>query len=403
MAFFRGGRRADWKNGGIALFRAQKQLKEGAWPVGHNDDKSIVWQGHPRNKNEGDRYIQPAVYFSGDYLVYGGIKLASLAALTGYLLLCWAIPNYIWTGEYTWMRQSANISVVLGVLFLYYSIFSRFSHFVVFDRRNQLVHISYYFGRRFHSVTWQDFDYIVLDCHTSSFGTAHSAEIRTAPPPWSLEKHGLPFSWNLRSRLIEREEEAYITDRAPRYRIERTVELIIDFMSQRRTHPQLIGITKDMDKQLTVQSKDDYKHYRRSTLKPWALIDPEKLPDEPNWKKNEHGNWEKLHRGTIARAGLFGLWGISHTLPPYLRGTRADPAYKKDQDAPRPGLRWYSHENEGTGELVNQPDDVVEAVLTEGMSALERFPEAAERARKARENAVTYHNKNQSWVVSPDA
>lgn len=404
MAFFRGGRRADWKNGGIALFRAQKQLREGTWPIGRNADKSIVWQGHPQKEQDEHHYARSYDRFAfGDYLIYGSPRLAVPIGLVSYVLLCWAVPNYIWQGEAAWMRQSAHVSVGLAILGFYYSLISRYNQFVIFDRRNQLVHISHYLGRRFHSVSWKDFDYVVLDHHTSFFGRSHSASILTTPPPWSLEKQGLTLRMLYTSIMIETSEEADLLDKAPRYRIEDKVEFIIDFMTRARSYPQVLNVTKEMDKMLTNNAKDDFKRFRRRTLRSYALTDPENLPKEPNWSKDQSGNWQRLHKGAIARAGFFGLWGITHTLPPHLRGTRADPAHRNDTDAPRPGMRWYSHENGGTGELADQPDEVIEAVLAEGMGALERFPEAAQRARKAREEAVMHHNRNGSWVISPDA
>ncbi|MCH8544099.1 MAG: hypothetical protein LAT61_11055 [Alcanivorax sp.] len=406
MAFFRGGRRARWDAKGyiFGLPEARKQLERGAWPIGQNDDKSIVWQDHQRNEYDDHHYARSEDRFAfGDYLIYGVSRLSMPIGFLSYLLLCWAIPNYIWQGDSAWIKQSAHISLGLAIIGFYYCFLSRYNRFVIFDRRNRLVHISHYFGRRFHSVSWEDFDYLVLDHHVSSFGMTHSADILTAPPPWSLEHKGLPLSFPFISIVIETSKESHTTNRTPRYKIEEKVEFIIDFMTRDRSHPQIFNVTREMDKMLTRSAKDDFRRFRRRTLRSYALADPEKLPDKPNWKKDELGNWEKLHQGTIARAGLLGLWGITHTLPPHLRGTRADPAHRNDTDAPRPGMRWYSHENGGTGELADQPDEVIEAVLAEGMGALERFPEAAQRARKAREEAVMHHNRNGSWVISPDA
>ena len=403
MAFFRGGRRADWKNGGLALLRAQKQIREGIWPVGRNDDKSIVWQGHPRKTYPDDHHVLSGFCLCGDFLVFSCRRLAGPIGVVSLLLLFWAWPNYIWTGEHAWMKPSAHASLILGGLGLYYSILSRHNQFVIFDRRSKLVHVSQYLGRRFHTVSWEEFDYIVIDHHTSFFGSVHEARILTAPPPWSLENDGLSLLLNFKSRFIESTTEAHTMERTPKHNIEGIVEFIIDFMNQKRTHPSVFNLSKEQDSKLTCHAKDNYANYRSRILRPWSLVDPERLPDKPNWKKDGNGMWKKMHDGTIARAGWFGLWGVTHTLPPHLRGTRADPEYKNDLTAPRPGLRWHTHENEGTGELANQPEEVIEAVLTEGMGALEHFPDAAERALTAREEAVTYHNANRSWIISPDA
>ncbi|MCH8544095.1 MAG: hypothetical protein LAT61_11035 [Alcanivorax sp.] len=403
MAFFRGGRRADWKNGGIALCRAQKQLRGGTWPVGDNDDKSIVWQDHPRKEYGDDDYVQSPMHLIGDYLIYGMPRLAVPIGFISYLLLCWAIPNYIWQGEAAWMRQSAHISVFLAVLGFYYGLFSRYNQFVIFDRRNQLVHISHYFSRRFHSASWKDFDYVVLDCHSSFFGRSHSAIILTTPPPWSLRNHGLTLRMLYTSRMIDLSEEADLLDQSPRYRTEKKVEFIINFMTEKSTYAKTLNVTKEIDAQITCHAKDDFRYYRRKIKGPYSLIDPEKLPAEPNWEKDENEDWKKLRKSTIVRAGWFGLWGITHTLPPYLRGTLADPEHRDNPNAPKAGDRWHPKERGGTGELVGQPDEAIEAVLAEGMGALERFPEAAERARKAREEAVMHHNRNQSGINPPDA
>ena len=404
MAFFRGGVLKRGENtGSIGLLHARRQLKEGTSPIGQNDDKSIAWQEHPRKDYPEHHYISSSFNLCGDHLAFGWPRLVTPIGVISFLLLLWALPNYIWTGKHEWMQHSAHAALAISLLGLYYSFFSRYNQFVIFDRKNQLVHISQYIGRRFHTLTWDDFDYIILDHKTSFLGLSHSAHILTATPPWSIQKHGLPWSWPFISRMIESADEGRALDQRLRHKAEETVEFIIDFMTESRTQPHILNVTIEMDKRLTFHAKDDYKRYRTQNLKHWVLVDPGRLPEKPNWIKDAEGNWKKLHSGAVARAGWLGLWGITHTLPRHLRGTRADPAHTNDPDAPRPGLRWYAHENEGTGELANQPDDVIEAVLTEGMGALERFQEAAGRARKAREEAVMHHSRNQSGINPPDA
>lgn len=404
MAFFRGGKR-NWDGNGtiFGLLHAREQLREGIWPIGRNHDKSILWQDNPHREYNEHYYASSNKLTMGDYLVYGWKRLSLPAFIISYLLLCWAVPNYIWEGKHAWMRTSAHVSVILATTGMLYGLFSRNNLLVIFDRRNKLVHISQYVGRRFHTVRWEEFDYLVIDHHTGSLGSTHAADIITAPPPWSLEKHGLPLSLWFKSRLIGHTAEAYSTEQIVHHRVEPNVEFIIDFMTQCRSHPKILNVTKEMDKILSIHHRDKYKKYRRTSLKSFTLIDPEKLPSEPNWKKDEHGNWIRLHKGPIVRAGWFGLWGVTHTLPPYLRGTRADPAHRNDPEAPWAGARWYTHEDEGTGELACQPGEVIEAVLAEGHGALARFPGAVERARKAREEATAYHNKHDSWVIKPDA
>ena len=238
MAFFRGGKRY-WDGQGtiFGLLHARKQLREGTWRIGRNDDKSVLWQDNPPKKYD-DYYYAREKFVMGDYLVYSWKRLTAPAFIVSYLLLCWAVPNYIWEGEHAWMRTSAHFSVGFAIAGILYALLARANLLVFFDRRNKLVHISHYLGRRFHSVRWEDFDYLVIDHHTGSLGSTHAASIITAPPPWSLQTHGLPLSLWFKSRLIGQTTEAYSTEQIVRHKVEPDVEFIIDFMTQKEATPR---------------------------------------------------------------------------------------------------------------------------------------------------------------------
>ena len=158
----------------------------------------------------------------------------------------------------------------------------------------------------------------------------------------------------------------------------------------------------DTDCAISSQYKNNLRLFRTKLGRETSLLDPERLPSKPNWIKDRFGNWKKVGPGACARAGWFGLWGQTHTLPPHLRGTKADPAYRQDPNAPDPADRWFTREEDpdGTGELVSQPQEVIEAVLREGMPALDRFPSAKARAERTRADALA--RQAISPAASPD-
>jgi len=129
---------------------------------------------------------------------------------------------------------------------------------------------------------------------------------------------------------------------------------------------------EDFSIEMKQRGNNDFEKAVREEKTFWSLIDPERLPAEPNWVRDKQGQWQQVRPAVRARFGWFGLWNKSYTLPPHLRGTKADPACKDDPLAPQPVARWYAIEDGGTGELVGQPPEVLASVLRgEGMPSKE--------------------------------
>jgi len=192
------------------------------------------------------------------------------------------------------------------------------------------------------------------------------------PPPLTLKHNGTRHWWRFFSFHDDSKEPEVLKNfNGLTYDgAEAVFRFIVDFMTQPPEKTMTLDaiIFNDMDVEMKELGNNDFKHAVRKCQKLWSLMDAERLPTEPNWVRDEQGRWQQVRPAVRARFGWFGLWNKSYTLPPHLRGTKADPACKSDPEAPLPVARWYSIEGGGTGELAGQPVEVLASVLRgEGM------------------------------------
>ena len=324
-----------------------------------------------------DKTIGIVCDLRGDYLIYGwrpwGVPMALIwmySAGFGIVSLLITLTREGEAIHWIWDWPGVLLCGVLFYLSFWWYFRSPFSHYIVFDRRNRLIHLPRWFSHKQDSIRWEEADLCVLDMPTGYLGEHTTTELHVVPPPLTLKQRGTKpwwrfFKYHYDSKQKHLMHNGYTLDGS-----EAVFRFIIDFM----THPPEQCITLDAiaDHDLDIEMKElgnnDFERAVHKYKKLWSLIDPERLPTEPNWTRDKQGQWQQVHPAVRARFGWFGLWNKSYTLPPHLRGTRADPACKNDPEAPLPVNRWFSIENEGTGELIGQPAEVLAAVLRgEGM------------------------------------
>jgi len=373
MAVFRG-----LKGKPIAFATAEQIKATGRYSETNNASTLIGEQTYSRfYAKVTDKTLGIVCDLRGDYLIYGwrpwGIPMALIAFFSlGIGVSGLILPGNLWI--LTW--PGTLLCAFLFVISFWWYFRSPFSHFIVFDRRNQLIHLPRWFSHKQDTIRWKEADLCVLDMPTGYFFEHVTTELHLVPPPLTLQHQGTRHWWRFfkyhydsKQPHIIKEYNGYTVDGS-----EAVFRFIIDFM----TYPpeQSIALDamcmKDMDIEMKELGNNNFERSVSKYKKFWSLIDPERLPSEPNWTRDKQGQWQQLRPAVRARFGWFGLWNKSYTLPPHLRGTRADPACKNDPEAPLPVARWYSIENEGTGELIGQPAEVLAAVLRgEGMPSKE--------------------------------
>ena len=346
-----------------------------------NDDSTLVGeQGYSLHGYEvKDKLCNIAVDLRGDYLIYGwrpwGLPMSLLwgisggFGITGILLsLMRDTPSQIWL--LTW--PGVIFCAVMFYISYWWYFRSPFSHFIVFDRRNQLIHLPRWFSHKQDSIRWAEADLCVLDMLTGYFNESITTELSVVPPPLTLQQQGTKPWWRFfkyhydSKRPVDlKEHNGYPFEGA-----EAVFRFIIDFMTYPPERSLALDIMcyKDMSIQTENLGNNDFERAIKKYKKLWSLIDPERLPIQPNWIRDEQGEWQQVRPAVRARFGWFGLWNKSYTLPPYLRGTRADPVFRNDPTAPLPVSRWFAVADGGTGELVGQPAELLASVLRgEGM------------------------------------
>lgn len=346
-----------------------------------NDDSTLVGEQGYIFRYEGvvKKGINAVSDLRGDYLIYGwrpwGLPMTLLWAISGGLGITALIAALTTQGEaihWIWDWPGVVFCAVLFYISFWWYFRSPFSHFIVFDRRNQLIHLPRWFSHKQDSIRWAEADLCVLDMLTGYFQESITTELSVVPPPLSLQKHGTKPWWRFfkyhydSKRPVDlKEHNGYPLDGA-----ETVFRFIVDFMT--RPPEQSVALDamchKDMGIEMSQFGNNNFEHTIRTRKEFWSLIDPERLPTAPNWVRDEQGEWQQVRPAVRARFGWFGLWNKSYTLPPYLRGTRADPVFRNDPTAPLPVSRWFAVEDGGTGELVGQPAEVLASVLRgEGM------------------------------------
>jgi len=320
-----------------------------------------------------DKTLAGLCVLRGDYLIYGWrpwlapmtlIMLFSLGTLTTALILKLSpAPSNLWVLSWSGIAFSALLFVIS---YLWYPR-SRFSHYIVFDRRNRLIHLPRWFSHKQDTIRWEEADLCVLDMPTGYFFEHITTELHLVPPPLTLQHQGTRRWWRFFKYHFDSKEPKVLKNfNGVTYDgAEAVFRFIVDFMTQPPEKSMTLDavIFNDMDVEMKELGNNDFKRAVSKCQKLWSLIDPERLPSEPNWVRDDEGHWQQIRPAFRARFGWFGLWNKSYTLPPHLRGTQADPACKNNPEAPLPVARWYSKEHDGTGELVGQPPEVIASVL----------------------------------------
>lgn len=324
-----------------------------------------------------------AVDLRGDYLIYGwrpwGLPMTLLWMFSGGLGITAVIAALTTQGEamhWIWDWPGAALCALLFYLSYWWYFRSPFSHYIVFDRRHQLIHLPRWFSHKQDSIRWIEADLCVLDMLTGYFNESITTELSVVPPPLSLQQQGSK-PWRRFFKYHHDSKRPHILKNFNGYPMEgaeAVFRFIVDFMTCPPERCMALDIIcyKDWDIEMEKMGNNDFERAIRKEKTLWSLIDPERLPTEPNWIRDAQGHWQQIRPAVRARFGWFGLWNKSYTLPPYLRGTKADPAHKDDPHAPLPVSRWFAVEDGGTGELVGQPPEVLAAVLRgEGMPSRE--------------------------------
>ncbi|MFY0666086.1 MAG: hypothetical protein JXQ97_15790 [Natronospirillum sp.] len=346
-----------------------------------------------------DKTISNLCDLRGDYLIYGWrpwnvpmvlLWMFSLGFLiTGIILTVMRdTPSQIWL--LTWPGGILVCAVLFYLSFWWY-FRSPFSHYIVFDRRRRLIHLPRWLSHKQDSIRWDEADLCVLDIPTGYVGQDNSTELHVIPPPLTLKQSGTKpwwrfFKYHYDSKQRHMMYGDYTVDGA-----EAVFRFIIDFMTQPPEQSIALDVMPSSEMELEYEAKNDFKTFIHKERYFFSLIDPNRLPSEPNWVRDEQDRWQQVRPAVRARFGWFGLWNKSYTLPPHLRGTRADPNCKDDPEAPLPVSRWYAIEDGGTGQMFNQPPEVLASVLRgEGMPS-----EASLNKTRLKEGG--WPGPNRSW------
>ncbi|MFY0663853.1 MAG: hypothetical protein JXQ97_04465 [Natronospirillum sp.] len=376
--------RLTCKNDQPVALPADKVLASDGYSPNSDDSTLVGEKGYSLHGHKvTDKLCNVAVDLRGDFLIYGWrpwmAPMTLLWAISGGFGITALIAALTTEGEsihWVWDWPGVAFCAVLFYISFWWYFRSPFSHYIVFDRRHRLIHLPRWFSHKQDSIRWEDADLCVLDMLTGYFHESITTELSVVPPPLSLQQQGTKPWWRFfkyhydSKRPVDLKEH----DGYPAEGAEAVFRFIVDFMT--RPPEQSVALDamsfKDMGIEMKQFGNNDFERTIKNHKEFWSLIDPERLPTEPNWVRDEHGHWQQVRPAVRARFGWFGLWNKSYTLPPHLRGTRADPACKNDPLAPLPVSRWFAVEDGGTGELVGQPADVLAAVLRgEGMPSKE--------------------------------
>lgn len=373
MAVFRGLRH-------IASFWASAERVKASGHYSEQNDTSVLFGEPAFSRLYGevvDKTIGVVCDLRGDYLIYGWRPWLLPMALLG-MINCGAFITTLMAALTTegtpihwyWDWPGVTISGFLLYIGWWWYPRSRFSHFIIFDRRNQLIHLPRWFSHQQDSIRWQEADLGVVDMPSGLLSEHIATFLTVVPPPLTLQQQGTK-PWYRFFKYHEDDKDPKELKRYGGYPVdgsEAVFRFVVDFMTRPPEQCIALDAMPTFEVELEYKADNDFPRFIHKYRYFFAMIDPERLPTQPNWIRDEQGHWQQVRPAVRARFGWFGLWNRSYTLPPHLRGTQADPACKDDPAAPLPVARWYSQENTGTGELIGQPAAVLAAVLRgEGM------------------------------------
>lgn len=317
----------------------------------------------------------------GDYLIYGwrpwNVPMA----------LIWMYSAGLTVTALLAALRSSNSStywifgwpgVVIGAALFYISFWwyfrSRYSHFIIFDRRHQLIHLPRWFSHKQDSIRWSEADLCVLDMPMGYLGESIATELHVVPPPLTLQQRGTKSWWRF-FKYHQDSKQPHVIKHYDGHTVdgsEAVFSFIVDFMTQPPERCIALDVMPTFEVELEFKANNHFSKFVQKYCYFFAMIDPERLPTQPNWVRSEQGQGHQVRPAVRARFGWFGLWNKSYTLPPHLRGTKADPAYRDDPSAPLPVSRWFTAEGDGTAELIGQPPKVLAKILRgEGMPSQE--------------------------------
>src|SRR5690554_6675590 len=131
-----------------------------------------------------DKTIGIVCDLRGDYLIYGwrpwGVPMALIwmySADFGIVSLLITLTREGEAIHWIWDWPGVLLCGVLFYLSFWWYFRSPFSHYIVFDRRNRLIHLPRWFSHKQDSIRWEEADLCVLDMPTGYLGEHTTTEL----------------------------------------------------------------------------------------------------------------------------------------------------------------------------------------------------------------------------------
>lgn len=284
--------------------RSRDKLKSGEFPVMDKmDDQSILRCA--KGSAQGELDLGNGCLY-GDYFVIGWRPWGMVLGTIGFLSFCFSILKFIdafssYGSRYDFLVASSFLCVSVG-LFVYWITNNRYRKFIVFDRKNSLVHIPRYFDDSWDVVRWNDLNVLIIDESTGYAGLRKCTCVYLAIPGTDLKKKEYPFSPFRRRQLFltdggSTEKEIFSYCR----RAERFWLFVVDFMSKPVMN-SVFGDYSQFSQVVEDKCHGDWDYFFRKYWPPrisWYrkhLLDrfrPELLDREPNWTRHPDGSWDR--------------------------------------------------------------------------------------------------------------
>lgn len=191
-----------------------------------------------------------------------------------------------------------------------------YRHCLIFDRKRKLVHIPHW-RRGWDRIRWEDAELILFDRNQEPLPIAQYSCLWLARPPFNVLARRNPWPW----QRIELQK----TTQDYQYANQLNVKWLAEYMNGNDVGP-LLGDEHEPESPDQVLD-DDYlgtqwwelerwppkalfEHYKKvgwknlsevdqltlQTRAAFAKIDPDKLPSDPTWWRDEEGNWNHVSR-----------------------------------------------------------------------------------------------------------
>ena len=297
--------------GGRGHAQAAKLLKNGELPIAQrNDDESVLWYAHqPKD------LLSDGALFYGDYLLYGYWPWRMPWLILAFVCGCLSFAGFVSYASAVAhdLPHAASTYIHIALTTLVIAVFGfwhgfrnfRYRKYIVFDRKNHLVHIPRLFGMDTDVVRWKDAGLCVVNTITGYAGLRTAGNIYVCRPPWDLISDGYP---PMRYR-------AWVYGMGDRYgggeSAERIWRFIVNFMTQPPAQ-SVIGDFKDEDIVELVEGEfggnwDVFfrEEWPRRLKQPVGVLKhfrPELLGSQPNWVREPDGQWRYVKPTAQARA-----------------------------------------------------------------------------------------------------